>query len=155
MEAGDATPAVAAAGVRKGLYHTIYSAVASYGALRGALAGLEWSWFAADWTGVEHLVPGSIATQYAAPGHGSPGNYDISVTSGLWPSGLPAPPLAPTKEQIMNAVVVNGQRYVYAASPQGHMLEFTPNSADPAGWSVIDVTASIEAKHGQAYLVQP
>ena len=96
VENGDATPQIAAAGVRQGLYDTVYSADAGLEALVTALAGLEWHWFCADWTGSEHLIGGSVATQWAAPGYGSPGNYDISVTNGQWPDPPPAPPVAGT-----------------------------------------------------------
>ena len=122
VESGDATPRIAAAGVREGLYDTIYSADAGMMPLVTALAGLNWHWFCADWTGEEHLVPGSVATQWAAPGYGSPGNYDISVTNGSWPPPpapvpVPVPPsfdtdymeilmtLASSKQDAFNALV--------------------------------------------------
>ena len=43
----------------------------------------------ADYTGQNHLVPGSVATQWA-----DMGPYDISETNGTWPA-VPVPP-APT-----------------------------------------------------------
>jgi len=51
-------------------------------------------YWVADWTGVPHLVPGSVATQYANPPQ-SGGNYDVSLTNGTWPAGKPAPAPAP------------------------------------------------------------
>lgn len=39
----------------------------------------------ADYTGVPHLVPGSAFTQYANP-PSSGGDYDISITNGVWPN---------------------------------------------------------------------
>lgn len=39
----------------------------------------------ADYTGVPHLVPGSAFTQYANPPD-SGGDYDISLTNGVWPN---------------------------------------------------------------------
>ena len=94
VESGDATPAIASAGVKHGLYDTVYCARSNLGPLVTAMSDLPWHWFAADWTGVQHLVPGSVATQWAAPGFGSPGNYDISVTNGVWPHP-PVPPAPP------------------------------------------------------------
>lgn len=95
VESHDATPDIAAAGVRAGLYPTVYSDTSTKPALDSALSGLTWQWYAADPTGVPHLVPDSVATQYAWPGFGSPGNYDISTTNGTYPS--PPPPIpAPT-----------------------------------------------------------
>ena len=52
-------------------------------------------WWAADPTGIRHLVPGSVATQYAWPGRGSPGHFDLSVTNGTWPGTMHAVPPAP------------------------------------------------------------
>lgn len=39
----------------------------------------------ADYTGTPHLVPGSAFTQYANP-PSSGGDYDISITNGVWPN---------------------------------------------------------------------
>lgn len=47
----------------------------------------------ADATGVAHLVPGSVFTQW---GQGGNGAYDISQTNGTWPYSSPAPPIPPT-----------------------------------------------------------
>lgn len=93
VEQGDATPEVAAAGLRNGLYHTVYSARSTLPELVKAFGNTPWHWFCADWTGVPHLVPGSVATQYADP-PASGGNYDISITDGTWPNP-PAPKPTP------------------------------------------------------------
>lgn len=57
----------------------------------------------ADWTGTAHLIPGSVATQYASPSTGSGGNYDLSETVEAWPAvagggPVPEPPPAPVPE---------------------------------------------------------
>jgi hypothetical protein len=53
------------------------------------------SWVA-DWTGEEHLVPGSVSTQYANPPK-SGGNFDVSLTNGVWPNvSAPGPIPAPS-----------------------------------------------------------
>lgn len=96
VESGDATPAIAARGVAAGLYGTVYSDTSTHGALVAAIRG-AWQWYAADPTGTPHLVPGSVATQWAWPGHGSPGNYDISVTNGVYPNA-PAPVTPPNPQ---------------------------------------------------------
>ena len=85
VETGDASPQIARLGVQNGLYDTVYSARSNLAPLDAALRGLAWHWFCADWTGVPHLVPGSVATQYADP-PASGGNYDISITDGTWPN---------------------------------------------------------------------
>ena len=56
-------------------------------------------WWVADWTGYPHLVPGSVATQYANP-PASGGNYDVSLTDGHWPTSQPTPtPPAPSPDR--------------------------------------------------------
>ena len=92
VETGDATPAGAAAWVRAGKGKGVYSDTSTHPALVSALAGLDWWWYAADPTGVPHIVPGSLATQWAWPGHGSPGNYDISQSIPVAPPPHPQEP---------------------------------------------------------------
>lgn len=145
VESGDATPSIAAQGVRSGLYRTIYSATSTYGALRAALAGLAWDWFAADPTGVAHVVPGSVATQWAWPGHGSPGNFDISETNGVWPGSPapspapPAPPVSSTEDNML-ASTPSGNGY-WVVKPDGSVYSFGDatyfggvNPGNPTGW---------------------
>jgi hypothetical protein len=157
IESGDGTPAQGAAWCRTeilaGRRPTLYSSRSTHAELVKLIDPAAFDWWAADPTGVDHLLPGSVATQWAWEP-----TVDISTTNGVWPARIapgPAPlPSAPTKEQMMTAVVVNGVPTCYAASPQGHLLQF---SLEPGGWSVIDVTAAIEAAHPglPPYLVQP
>lgn len=94
VESGDATPAVAAQGVRNGLYVNVYSDRSTKPSLDAALAGLAWNWYCAAPGTSANLQPGSVATQFAWPGFGSPGNYDISVADPTWLNGpTPAPPV--------------------------------------------------------------
>lgn len=95
VEQGDATPEIAAAGLQNGLYHTIYSDRSTLPTLVKTIGHLQWQWFCADWTGVPHLVPGSVATQYADP-PSSGGNYDISITDGTWPNPPAPAPVPPS-----------------------------------------------------------
>ena len=72
--------------------HTVYSSLSTKPALDAACAGQVWSWYAADPTGVEHLVAGSVATQYAWAQLGqTTGNFDISTADSAW-LGMPSPP---------------------------------------------------------------
>jgi hypothetical protein len=96
VESQDATPAIAARGVRAGLYRTVYSDRSTKPALDAALAGLQWDWYAAAPGSPAKVIAGSIATQYAWPGYGSPGNYDVSVCLDSWLNGSPAPGPAPS-----------------------------------------------------------
>jgi len=71
----------------------------------------------------------------------------------------PPPPISSFKEDEMQAVVVNGQVFVYAVGPNGHLLEFqraTPGSDDPHANNVVDITAGItEIAPGTDFIVQP
>lgn len=93
VERGDATPADApnwakarnlfAAGTA-----TIYTGRGNWDAVRQAFhsAGVaEPWWWIADWTGEPHDIAGAAAVQYADPGHGAEGHYDLSaVYSDHW-----------------------------------------------------------------------
>ncbi|MDE2097949.1 MAG: hypothetical protein KGL39_11920 [Patescibacteria group bacterium] len=90
VESGDATPAQAAQWILSGP-HTprpaIYCNLSTKPAVdAGFAANVKYEWFAADPTGEPHFVDGSIGTQYAWPGIGSPGHYDISLVRAGWPS---------------------------------------------------------------------
>lgn len=50
----------------------------------------------AHYTGREHLIRGSIATQWADPDHGSGGHYDVSAVRDYWP-GIDRPPGTPLR----------------------------------------------------------
>lgn len=90
--------------------------------------------------------PGDVATQDVFAGA-----YDESTildSVPLWdtrppPVSVPVVPTAPPKEALMQAILVNGTPTVYAASPAGHLLEFTKAPGSPGGWSVIDVTDEV------------
>lgn len=80
------------------------------------------------------------------------GGYDESVMADYLP-GIDPLPLTPSKEDMMNAVVLaDGTIKVYAASPQGHLLEFTRKEGDQSN-SVIDITDEIGGPN--PYLVAP
>jgi Putative peptidoglycan binding domain len=105
VEKGDLTPASAAVWAKQmvgtGARPTLYTSAANLTAVHTALAaeglnGSDVDWWVADWTGEAHLCPGSVATQYADPPQ-SGGQFDLSVTDGVWPSvpapgSVPAPP---------------------------------------------------------------
>lgn len=157
VESGDATPAIAAAGVREGLYGVVYSSAALLGELSAAMRGLVWRWFAADWTGLPHLVSGSVATQWASPGHGSVGNYDIStLLDSAWPVAVLPVPTTKELENMTSETASDGTIRVYCAGAgdrAGQLLEFTRWPADPTKNSVIDITAQIGG--ADPYTVQP
>lgn len=104
-ETGDLTPAQVARWAQvqldQGRRPTIYANRSTWPEVCSALAAIgefpaSVDWWAADPTGVPHLVPGSVATQYAWNELGQTGgvNVDLSVTDGTWPNSLvPVPPV--------------------------------------------------------------
>ena len=97
VESGDVTPDRATAGYGL-MWDAIYCSVDTkpeVDAYMAARFGTPWNWYAADPTGVEHQAEGAVATQWAWPGHGSPGNYDISYGDASWIDPTPPTPPAP------------------------------------------------------------
>lgn len=158
-ENGDLTPFQAGAWaqgkVATGVVPLIYCSEAIWAEVKAQVGDIPCDYWIAAYPGPGPvLYPGSVAHQWI-----DRGTYDQSVVQDGWIPGrstsppIPVPTL-PTKEQEMNAVVINGVPYVYAASPQGHLLQFV---GQPNGWSVIDITdAILNANPGTSpYLVQP
>lgn len=94
---------------------------------RWPLPGIEPAsvgWWAADWTGQPHLVPGSIATQYADPST-SGGDYDLSV---ITPEALaeafpPAPSPAPAgRHRRPEMILVNDGVTQYILFADGRLV---------------------------------
>lgn len=86
-EAGAMTPEQVAAWIRSRAGHksTVYCSKDNWAAVRAACKGLSADWLIADWTGEPHGLPGAVGVQYAAPQHGSPGDYDLSfITDDGW-----------------------------------------------------------------------
>ena len=79
----------------------VYSSVSRYSRVRSAMTPLQWTWWAADWTGTPHLVDRSSATQYADPAT-SGGDYDLSVMMpGLFEFLFGTPPPPPRKADMI------------------------------------------------------
>lgn len=104
VENGDLTPTEAAdwAGNRvlAGKIPALYFSRSAYGAVHAAIAARgindqQWTVWAADWTGIPHLLAGTYATQYADPAYGSGGHFDVSVVADYWPGIDPVPTTQP------------------------------------------------------------
>lgn len=157
VEQGDATPAQAPGWVqrRRANGHggpLVYCSEATWPSVRAAFAAQGVpapDYWVAGYPGAEgDAIPqGAIGHQWI-----DHGGWDESVMVDYLP-GID-PPIEPTKEQVMQAIIVNEVVTVYAASPSGHLLEF---SHKPEGWSVDDVTAEIAKANPTAAveLVQP
>ena len=92
VENGDARPEQAngwiiGATASSGYVPTIYGKAQSLQEVRRLVSegGLTCDYWLADWTGSFHLPEGYALCQYAAPGHGSPGHYDLSAVADWWP----------------------------------------------------------------------
>ena len=98
-----------------------YCSISLQPTIRGLLApGDDPEWFDANYTGVDHVDPGDVATQYA-----DPGPYDISETTPAF-EGQPPAPTAPPPAPIQLGDTVQ-------AIPFQCTL-------DAAGWTAIGVT---------------
>ena len=95
----------------------------------------------ADWTGTPHLVPGSVATQYADP-PGSGGHYDLSVTNDIWPGVTPEPPkppLPPNPQEptvqvypySIQVTISNGQGWTSSPVPSSTVVSVTVADTNP------------------------
>lgn len=110
-EEGNGDPAGAAAWCKDPAYRvpgyprpTVYYPLDLADAIVAALDAVgmtaaQVDWYPAHWTGVAHLEPGSVATQYADP-PGSGGDFDLSLTNGIWPGLAPPPPKGDAMEGV-------------------------------------------------------
>lgn len=112
-----------AAGRRPCIYYSKGNAGNVAAALKAeGVAIADVDYWVADWpepgqVGQPHLVPGSVATQYASPTTGSGGNFDVSETAEGWPVTTPSPPPEPpTKEEnsTVFVIIIGSQTHVYA-----------------------------------------
>lgn len=88
---------------------------------RGVGQPLYW---VADWTGKPHLITNSAATQWISPETGSPGHYDISTTSDIWPLNQPTPPPSTKEDSMLLPVLTlpNGADVVVQLGADGTTL---------------------------------
>lgn len=109
-EAGDATPAGAAAWAKRmitqGRHPTIYCSASPWPTVKAAVrregikAG-QVSWWIAQYDGHAQIPAGAVAKQYLGSPGNSPGHYDVSVVADYWPGvdKPPAPPLSDRKKR--------------------------------------------------------
>lgn len=85
----------------------------------------------ADYTGVPHLLPGTVFTQYANPTY-TGANYDKSITNGIWPSTNPPPP---GDEHVTSSVTqVNGVTQLHVFDNQnGQRVHWWQDLANTTG----------------------
>ena len=132
-ESGDLTPGQAAAWARReldaGRRPTIYSDRSTWPQIVQALSllgesGAAVDWWAADPTGTPHLVPGSVATQYAWNSLGQTGglNVDMSITNGVWPGRIV--PVTTKPNRVGTALAPKGGYWIAAAD--GGVFSYGP-----------------------------
>lgn len=155
VEKGDLTPASGAAwardqitlGRRPTLYYAKDSATAVAQALAAAgVPNIAVDYFVADWTGSPHMVPGSVATQWANPAT-SGGDFDVSLADAAWfarvaigppPAPLPpAPPITsmPVGDKMLSIVQIPtdtaGNGWRPTTIPWASFQAATINGSDP------------------------
>ena len=121
-----------------GLYGPVLAALAVAGQPQAA-DRIVTAWARSPW-GTWHGAPDPAAAAIAT----------LRAVQAAWPTYAarpvagagPTTPGAP-KEPAMHPIVVDGQLQVWYANPDGHLMRLTPNTADPSGWSVLDVTDAI------------
>lgn len=152
-ETGDLTPQTAATWAAREIFSgrrpTIYTSRSEWGEVQIALgaAGVQASavdFWIADWTGQPHLVPGSVATQYASPDTGSGGNFDVSMTDGVWP-GVPTPPPPPPQAQGADMLTSfidpkDGSVHIAYLATNGHVIELFRGTPGVTAWHYGDLT---------------
>lgn len=80
----------------------------------------------ADATGKEHLVAGSVFTQW---GQGKHGAYDISITNGVWPRSVPVP-TPPATEEDMQLFATRSDGVGFVIASDLTTKKGLPDSAD-------------------------
>jgi hypothetical protein len=122
-ETQDLTPAQAADSFQKRFIKAIYCNLSTFPEVVYAMGGYPFNWWAANPNGIEHIVPGSFATQWAWPSIGSPGHYDISSALSLHVFDQ-APELPTTyKGKEMIARNTAGKGY-WAVRPSGDVYSY-------------------------------
>jgi hypothetical protein len=166
VEKGDANPQTAVDWVvnarARGVDPTEYCEASQWFDCRNAFGVRKIAqphYWVADFDGDPTIPDGAIAKQF----QNHPG-YDESIVADYWPgvdsptpgpAPKPVPIQQPTKEEEMQAIIVNGLLTCLAAGQDGHLLQFT-READ--GWHVDDVTDEIKAKNPtdpKEYVVSP
>lgn len=111
---------------------------------------------------VAHLVPGSVATQYAWPEHGSDGHYDVSLVADGWPSGpadawgiagshptttppAPSPAPSPTGGDVQLPTIKAGATGGYVQSIQALLAAKAHQPVAVDGSFGLKTTAAVEA----------
>lgn len=166
VETGDALPSQAPAWIqmRRAAGHRgplVYCSEAAWPAVKNAFIAdriPQPGYWVAGYPGAEgDAIPqGAIGHQWI-----DHGGWDESVMVDYLPgidNQNPETPVAPTKEQVMQAIIVNGVLTVLCASASpntvGHLQQF---SLTTKGWEVDDVTDEIAKLNPgiPLYLVQP
>ena len=124
-EGGDLSPKQASDGLDRGQWRAIYAADSKRDEILTYRNGRPFPWFAAEPNGVPHRNPYSIGTQFAWPGYGSPGNFDISLVDPAW-LGLPPPPAPPAPPPVP---VPTRSKQMHDTPPTGGILVCRPDGA--------------------------
>ena len=114
-----------------------YCSKSWWGALIQQVAGLPVRWVVADWTGEPHLLPGADVVQYASPGTGSGGHFDLSLArdGAFLAVGLVVPVPATQLVASFNledpAVRIDTYRMSVQIGSDGHGFALVPDGVNP------------------------
>lgn len=97
----------------------------------------------ADYTGTPHLVPGSAFTQYANPPD-SGGDYDISLTNGVWPQEDPNMATNPPRCAIVSTKTGKGY-WIFAADGGVFAYGDAQFKGSPPGYGIKPVQPIVDA----------
>lgn len=129
--------------LRNGYYGPVLDALAAGDAQTIVTAWARSPW--GTWSGDPAAAVATLRTVQADwPLYGS------RSVPGAGPTAPPAPPAATTPEDTMPTAIWDpaaSKVRVFGRSPENHLLEFSPDPADPSGWSVTDITDAL----AQAY----
>jgi hypothetical protein len=118
VETGDATPADAPGWVQmrradNQVRPTVYMNASTWPAVRTQFQTRhipEPDYWVAQYDGNPAIPPGAVAKQYLGyPNGGSPGNYDVSSTDGIWPGIPPVPTPPPVETDVTKHVLFVGK----------------------------------------------
>ena len=152
VETGDMTPAQALFWATVTMHDvpngelTLYANTSTWPSIKAAFHAAHVAlpqWWAAHYTGVPHMEPGSVATQYA-----DPGPYDLSQVAEFWPGVDPKPvPPKPQPKPVPVKPHVSLAHVIAAAetdphAPQGH-------TTHPADVRIVEA-----ALHAGGYLAE-
>lgn len=130
--------AATAATLRNGYYGAVLDALAA-----GDAPAIVDAWARSPWGTWQGDPAAAAATLTQVQANWA--SYGSRSVPGAGPATTPATPATTTEDDMPSAVwdPTAAKIRVFARDPNSHLLEFSPDPADPSGWSVTDVTDAL------------